>query len=151
MGQKNGVTFSSFRDLGEERIARLARRGFDRHLLFRSERAHGRSARLKIDAPISCRACAPLARPRIRPALRLPCNFSAIAFGEISNESCIGVARSAAQVMIQMADDQVSVTQIDQLIEQRDRIASTGNPDEITRFRWEVAAQARADFQWFHE
>lgn len=54
----------------------------------------------------------------------------------------VGVARSAAQLMIQVADDQALVTKIDKLVEQGDGIATTGDTDEVAFVRRKVAQKA---------
>jgi hypothetical protein len=54
----------------------------------------------------------------------------------------VGVARSAAELMIQVADGQVLVTKIDKLVEQGDGIAATGDADEVAFVRRKVTQEA---------
>src|SRR5438034_10789312 len=96
MRKKHRVATMALRGFGEERIACLTRRGFDRCLLFFRERTNICHAQFKIDL-IFC--------------------------SEFFYKSCIGIARSSAQLMIQMANDQSLVTEADQPVQQRDRIA----------------------------
>ena|ERR1700730_3497447 len=97
--------------LGEKRVAGLTRRGFDRALFFLRERSNLYRGELEID----------VISPR-----------------EFLHKPRIGVAGSSAQLMIQMANDQFLVTETDQPVQQRDRIAPAGDADEIARFRRKI-------------
>ena len=70
----------ALRGFGEKRVARVTRRGLDRHLFFLRERANVRRAEFKINTRhLHCRASAPLAPPRARQAERLPYKFFIVA------------------------------------------------------------------------
>ena len=132
MSEKDGAASPAFCDFGEERVTRFSRCSFDRHLFFLRQHADVRRVELKIDifgprggASIS------LARLQTWQAERLPHNFSIVICGEFFDEARIGITRSAAQLVIEVADDQSLVTQIDKQMEQRDRIAPAGNADKI--------------------
>jgi hypothetical protein len=104
MGQKDCVTASVFRDFCKELIARLARGGFDRDLLFSRHGADIRGFDFKID----------------------------IVFGRESfDKARIGPARSEPQLMIKMANNQISISKIDQPMEQHDGIPAAGNTKEV--------------------
>lgn len=53
----------------------------------------------------------------------------------------VGVARSAAQLMIQMAHGQVSVTKIDKPTEESNGITAAGDADEIVVVTGKVAQE----------
>jgi len=104
MGEKDCVTASVFRDFCKELIARIARGGFDRHLLFLREHSNARSSQCKIE----------------------------IVFGRESfDKACIGPARSEPQLMIKMANNQISISEIDQPMKQHDGIPAAGNTNEV--------------------
>jgi hypothetical protein len=54
----------------------------------------------------------------------------------------VGVARSAAQLMIQVGDGQVPVTKIDERTQERNGIAAAGDADEVGLARRKVAQEA---------
>ena len=51
--------------------------------------------------------------------------------GKFFNETRIGVARTTAQLMIEMANNEPLVTKTDEVMQQRDRIAAAGDADEV--------------------
>jgi len=104
MRQENRAAPMALRGFREKRVARVTRCGLERHLFFLRQRANVRRAEFKID-------------------LIFP--------GQFFYKACIGIARSSAQLMVQMTNDQFLVTEIDQPVEQRDGIAPTGNADQI--------------------
>jgi hypothetical protein len=55
--------------------------------------------------------------------------------GQTFDELRIGCARAAAQLMIEMADDETPVARIDELMQQGDRITAAGNADEVRAAR----------------
>src|SRR5213596_3570118 len=109
MRKKNRVATVALRDFGEKRIARFTRRSFDRHLLFLCQRTNICRAAFKIDL---------------------------IFRSEFLHKTRVGITRSSAQLMVQMADDQFLVTETDQPVQQRDGIASAGDADQIARIGW---------------
>src|SRR2546425_114356 len=52
-------------------------------------------------------------------------------FREPLDERRVGTARASAQSMIEMAEDEFAITQRAEQVQQRDRIASTGNAKEV--------------------
>ena len=106
MRKKHRVATMALRGFGEERIARLTRSGFDRHLFFLCERTD------------VCRASF---------------KTGLICLSEFLHKTRVGITRSSAQLMIQMADDEFLVTDTDQPVQQRDGIASAGDADQIAR------------------
>ena len=123
MREKNRAAASAFRDLREKFVARLARRGFDRHLLFRGQRTNVGRLDGKIDIVFG---------------------------GEFFDETRIGRGRSAAQLMIQMADDQIFVAKIDKRMQERDGIAAAGDADEIARLGREMPQDGRINLNPIH-
>ncbi len=123
MCEKDCVTASLFRDFCKERIARLTRGSFDRHLLFSRDRADIRRSDFKID----------------------------IVFRrEFFDKARVGIARASAQLVIQVADDQLLVTNVDKVMKERDGIASAGNADEMARVRREPAKQGCLNLNPIH-
>jgi hypothetical protein len=80
---------------------------------------------------LCCRASASLARSGIRQAKRLPYNLPVVSGHQFFHESRIGVAGSAAELMVQMANNEIVVAKIDKLMEQGDRIAPARDADEV--------------------
>src|SRR6516225_10339335 len=113
MRQENHAATVALCGFGEERVARLARCGFDRHLLFLRE--HGDVCRAEFEIDL-------------------------IFLREFFYKAGIGVAGSSAQLMIQMANDQFLVIEIGQPMEQRDGIAPARDADEIAR-SWRKSSQ----------
>ena len=58
-----------------------------------------------------------------------------VSFGKILHEAGVAIARSSAQLMVEMANRQVFVAEIDKLMEQDDRVAPARNADEIMLIR----------------
>ena len=87
MCQKNRAAATSLRNFGKKRVARLTRRGFDRHPLFLCERANVCRTDLKIDTVFR---------------------------GEFFDKAGISLGGAPAEVMIKMADDQFAIAKIDQ-------------------------------------
>src|SRR5205823_8039183 len=114
MSEKNRLTAPLLRRFRKERITRFTRGGFDRHLSVVSDRADIRRSYFKIDIVFR---------------------------GEFFDKARIGPGRPAAQLMVEMADDQLAVIDIDNRIQQHDRVAPAGNPDEIARTGRESAQQ----------
>src|SRR5207247_7143541 len=106
MSEKNRLTAPLLRHFRKERITRLPRGGFDRHLSVISDRADIRGSYFKIDIVFR---------------------------GEFFDKARIGPGRSPAQLMVEMADDQVAVIEIDKRIQQHDRAAPAVKPGEIAR------------------
>src|SRR2546423_3240015 len=96
-------------DSGEKIVARIPAGGFNRFARLSRERAD-------VDPP------------ELGFQLQLPC--------QRLDEFCISRAGAAAQLMIEMADNQPLVTQTREAMEQRHRIAPAGNANQ-------VAARAR--------
>ena len=69
MRQKNGAAAAALRNFGKKRIARITRRGFNRHLSFLGKRANVCRAEFKIEIVFS---------------------------GEFFHKARVGVARSSA-------------------------------------------------------
>src|SRR5436309_6805476 len=114
MRKKHRVATMALRGFGEERIARLTRRGFDRHLFFLCERTNVRPAQFKINVGhLRWRACAPLDLLLTRQAERLSYNFLVGRGDKLLHKTRVGIARSAAQLVIQMTNDQFLVTETD--------------------------------------
>src|SRR5882724_2976796 len=133
MSEKNGAASPAFCDFGEERVTRFSRCSFNRYLFFLCQRTDVRRVELKIDIlHPRCRASTSLARLQTRQSERLSHNFPSIICGKFFDEARIGIARSAAQLVIEVADDQSIITQIDKKTEQRDRIAPAGDADKIS-------------------
>jgi hypothetical protein len=79
---------------------------FDRHLLLLPERADVCRTEFEFNAAVRYRATASLARPRTWQGERLlRCNVQ-----PACSQTRIGIARSSAQSMIQVANDQSFVT-----------------------------------------
>ena len=51
--------------------------------------------------------------------------------GQTFDELRVGLARAAAQLMIEMADNEASVAKIDELMQKGDRIAAARDTDEV--------------------
>src|SRR5215510_3795204 len=98
---------------GTERVACFTCRSFDRHLLFLRERANVCRTEFKLNAVSRCRASAWLAGPCPWQAERLPYNLVVVTLDEPFHKSRVGIARSSAQSMIQVADDQSFVAEAD--------------------------------------
>src|SRR5881396_3554303 len=109
MRDEDRSAVSAARSFGKESIARLTRRSFDRHFLFFRERANVCRAELKFNAASRCRANASLARPPGQAARLL--YFLVVVLNQLLNKPPIRIARSSPQLMIQMANDEVFVTQ----------------------------------------
>ena len=77
---------SPFGHSGEEGVPRFARGGFDRHIFSLCERANVCQAEIKTDITFS---------------------------GKFFDKACIGLGRSAAQLMVEMANAQLAITKID--------------------------------------
>jgi hypothetical protein len=58
--------------------------------------------------------------------------------GQTFDELRIGFAGTAAQLMIEMANDEAPVARIDELMQQCDRITAAGNADEVRAARRKV-------------
>jgi hypothetical protein len=73
-----------------------------------------------------------LRTPRERGHIRLAqFEFTTELRGQALDESRVGAARSSAQLMIEMADDEPPVSEFDQPMQQRDRVTSAGHADEV--------------------
>ncbi len=92
VAEKNGGRLQAIGYLSKKFIARFPSRGLDRNFLLCRERSHVRGSHFKIDIIIS---------------------------GQFSDEPRIRVARSATELMIQMADNQFSVAAFVQPVQQR--------------------------------
>ena len=55
--------------------------------------------------------------------------------GETFDESRVGFARATTQLMIEMANKEPPVTKIDEMMQQRDRIAATRDTDKVRLVR----------------
>jgi len=86
MREKNCVAASLFRDLRKQIIARFARGGFDRHIFSLCQRANVRQGEIKTDIIFS---------------------------GKVFHKARIRSGRSAAQLVVEMANDQLVITKID--------------------------------------
>ena len=95
----------------KECVARFTRRGFDRHLLFLPKRADVCRSEFKFNAAGRCTPSASLVRPRAWQAERLLYKFLVAALDQPFHKPRIGIARSSAQSMIQVANGQLFVTQ----------------------------------------
>src|SRR5215468_9329897 len=123
MRDEDGSAVSAPRGFSKECVARFTRRSFDRHLLFLRERADVCRTEFKFNPAGRCKASASLARlpawqaARLRPVTarqeRLPGTFLVVALDQSFYKLRIGVARSSAQMMIQVANDQSFVTEAD--------------------------------------
>src|SRR4029077_21122657 len=130
-------------DFSKECVARFTRGSFDRHLLLLPERADVGRAEFKFKATDRCRASASLARGRSWHAEPLPNNFLVVALYQPFYKLRIGIARSSAQSMIQVANDKSFVTQADQPVQQRDGITPAGNTDQIGSVWGKVVGYSR--------
>jgi len=117
MREEDGATAPARSDCCEEGVARFARGGFDRPFLFCSERADVCRPERKIDIVLG---------------------------REFFNEVRISIARSPAQLMIEMTDDQLFVSKIDKGMQERDGVAPAGDAHEIKMTRWEIAEESFA-------
>ena len=141
MPDEDRSAVSSPSSFSKECIARFTRRRFYRHLLFLSKRADVCRTGFKLNTVGRRRASASLADPRARQALRLPYNFMVVMSDQPVHKPRIGIARSPAQSMIQMANDQAFVTQADQPVQQRDGIPPAGHTYQIARRRGKASQQ----------
>ena len=66
-----------------------------------------------------------------------------VTFNQPFHKPRIGIARSSAQSMIQVANDQSFVTEADQPVQQRDGITPAGHTDQIARVWGKVAGYSR--------
>jgi len=123
MGEKNRRTAPLLCHFRKERITRLARGGFDRHFSIVGDRANIRGSDFKIDVVIR---------------------------GEFFHEARIGLGRAAPQLMVEMANDQFAITEIDHAVQQRDRVAPAGNTDEVARVWREPAKQGCLNLNPIH-
>ena len=143
MGEKDAGALSALCYVCKKFVTGLACSRLHRHLLFLRQRPDVRGAEFEIDIRNACcRAIALLARLRTRRAERLSCNSTIVLCDQFLDKMRVGVARSAAQSMIQVADGQVFVTKIDKLMEQGDGIAAAGDADEVAFVRPKVAQEA---------
>ena len=55
--------------------------------------------------------------------------------GQTFNESRVGSARATTQLMVEMANEEPPVAKIDELIQQRDRIAAARDADKVPSIR----------------
>src|SRR5688500_16582741 len=60
------------------------------------------------------------------------------AFGELADEGGVRSTRLAAQLMVEMANDQTAVTCVREQVQKRDGIAPAGHPDQIPIVRWKA-------------
>src|SRR5439155_18294458 len=136
----------------KECVTRVTRRSFDRHFLFCGEGAYVCRTELKMEIRPWCRrASASLADPGTRQAGRLPYKLLIAALDQPLDKPRFGIARSPAQSMIQMANDQSFVTEANSPVQQRDRIAPAGHTDQIASIRGEVVCYSRIDLHVLHE
>src|SRR5437899_3143066 len=106
MSEKNRLTAPLLRHFRKERITRFTRGGFDRHLSVVSDRADIRGSYFKIDFVFR---------------------------GEFFDKARIGPGRPAAQLMVEMADDQlalIEIVSIWQFAEQPNRLPIDGPKPE---------------------
>src|SRR5262249_44701153 len=99
MGEENGTAAGAFGGFSKKRIARRARRGLDRHPFCLRDGTH------------ICHA---------------EFTFKLISASEALYKMRVCITGSATQLMVQMADDQCPVADIDQPVQQRDGIAPAG-------------------------
>src|SRR4029079_9454512 len=116
MRDQDRFTLSTVCGLREQVAQRFTPRGFDRHLPFLRESGDVYCTKCKINTGVS---------------------------GKFLHKSCVGVARSSAASMIQMANDQVYVTEGDQPVQQRDGVAASRNSDQIARVRGKLPECSR--------
>src|SRR5580765_7473350 len=95
-------------DFSKECVARFTRRSFDRHLLSLPEPADVGRTEFEFNAAVRYRARISLVCPGTRQAER---RF-VVTFNQPVHKPRIGIARSSAQSMSQVANDQGFVTQI---------------------------------------
>ena len=115
MGEKDAAAVSALCHARKKFVTGLASSRLDRHLFFCGEHANIRRADFKIDI---------------------------VARREFFDKMRVGVARSAAQLMIQVGDSQVSVTKIDERTQERNGISAAGDADEVAFVRRKVAQEA---------
>ena len=114
MGEKYSGAAAAASDLDKKGKARETSRGFNRQL-----RSLGQSADVS------------------RPNLAVELEVSR----DLLDKARVPPRFSAAQLMIQMADDQFVVAQVDQEMQQRDGIAAAGNADKVAMGWREIAKQ----------
>ncbi len=115
MGEKDAAAVSALCHARKKFVTGLAPSRLDRHLFFCGEHANIRRADLKINI---------------------------VTRREFFDKMRVGVARSAAQLMIQVGDGQVPVTKIDERTQERNGIAAAGDADEVGLARRKVAQEA---------
>src|SRR3954467_11857128 len=130
-------------DFSKECIARVTRCSLDRHLLSLPECADVCGTEFELNAAVGYGASASLTGPGVRQAERLPYNFLVIAFDQAFNKTCIRIARSSTQSMIQMANHKSCVTDANQPVQERDGITSAGHTDYIASVRRKIAGYSR--------
>src|SRR6478735_3365366 len=86
----------------KERVACFTRRGFNRHLLLLPERADIGRTDFRFNAAVRWMATASFARPRAWQSERL----LVVTLDQPIHKPRIGIARSSAQSVIQVANDQ---------------------------------------------
>src|SRR6476646_3165864 len=94
----------------KECVARFTRRSFDRHLLLPPKCADVCRTGFKFNTAGRCRVSGSLDRPRTWQAEPL----FVVTFNQPVHKPRVGIARSSAQSMIQVANDKSFVTQADQ-------------------------------------
>src|SRR5262245_19990679 len=105
MRDPDGSAVSAACGFSKERVARFTRRSFNRHFLFLSEHADVCRTEFKLDVANRWAPSASLAAPRTRQKQRLPCRFLVVALNQSFYKPRVGIARSPAQMMIQMTND----------------------------------------------
>src|SRR5437763_17080456 len=97
MAKENRVAVPSFGNVDKKFVARLPRCSFNRQFLFFCETAN---------------------------LYRFHRNVDIVLVSNFFDEARIGIARTSAEPVIQMTDDQIFVAGLDQPMEERNRIAA---------------------------
>src|SRR5215471_3893492 len=113
MRDENRSAVSTSRSFSKEGVACSTRRSFNGHLLFLRERTDVHFADFKSNRRTNCRASAPLARPRGWQAERLAYKLVVVSVDQFLHKLRIAVARSSAQAMIQVTNDQLFIAEAD--------------------------------------
>ncbi len=87
MREKNGLGAPLFRNLCKKFVAGFARRRFDRHFLLGCNGAHICRSHFKLNIVLG---------------------------GQFFDETCVGITRAAAKLMIQMTNDQFFVAALNE-------------------------------------
>lgn len=146
MRQEDSVAVVVLCHAREKFIARFTCSRLQRHFFLLRQRPDVCRAEFEIDIHSArCKADAALTRLRTWQSKCLTYNFTLVLCDQFLDKMRVGVARPAAQLMIQVADGEVFVTKVDKLLQQGDGIPAAGNTDEVALARRKVAQQSRSE------